>query len=68
MIRQALGMSARTLGNRIGVSQSQVSKLGNSELDKAITLRSLERVAEGLNCELVYFLVPKDGNLDMTLE
>lgn len=66
-IRQALGMSARTLGSRIGVSQSQVSKLENSELDKAITLRSLERVAEGLDCELVYFLVPKSESLEMTL-
>lgn len=67
-IRKALGMSARTLGSRIGVSQSQVSKLENSELDKAITLRSLERIAEGLDCELVYFLVPKNGSLDKTLK
>lgn len=67
-IRKALGMSARALGSRIGVSQSQVSKLENSELDKAITLRSLERIAEGLDCELVYFLVPKNGSLDKTLK
>jgi predicted DNA-binding mobile mystery protein A len=67
-IRTALGMSTRTLGERIGVSQPQISKLENSEVDKAITLRSLERAAEGLNCELVYFLVPKQQNLAKTLE
>lgn len=67
-IRRALGMSTRALGERIGVSQPQISKLESSEVDKAITLRSLERVAEGLNCELVYFLVPKEESLAATLE
>lgn len=67
-IRNALGMSTRTLGVRIGVSQPQISKLENSEVDKSITIRSLERVADGLNCELVYFLVPKEKSLAVTIE
>lgn len=61
-------MSTRALGERIGVSQPQISKLESSEVDKAITLRSLERVAEGINCQLVYFLVPKEESLAATLE
>ena len=67
-LRKALGMSSRTLGERIGVSQPQIAKLEHSEASKSITLRSLERAAEGLNCELVYFFVPKEGSLAQTLE
>lgn len=67
-IRKALGMSGRTLGSRIGVNQAQISKLERSEVDKAITLRSLERVAEGLGCELVYYMRPKQDSLELTIE
>ena len=41
-IRTALGVSTQLLGDRIGVSQPQISKLENSEADMAITLRSLK--------------------------
>ncbi|MEX1215972.1 mobile mystery protein A [Saccharospirillum sp.] len=67
-IRTALGISTQTLGDRIGVSQPQISKLENSEAHTAITLRSLKKAAEGLDCELVYYLVPKQKTLAKTLE
>ncbi|EHD23700.1 MULTISPECIES: mobile mystery protein A [Brenneria] len=61
LIRTALGMSTRALGDRVGLSQPRVSLIEKGEIDGSITLSTLEKVAEGLDCELVYYLVPKQG-------
>lgn len=57
-IRDALGMSAAVLGQRMGVSQVTASKLEKSEVEDRITLKSLRAAAEALDCRLVYALVP----------
>lgn len=59
LIRTALGMNTRALGERIGLSQPRVSLIEKGEIDGSITLNTLEKVAEGLECEFVYYLVPK---------
>jgi len=59
-IRDALGMTAAQLGDRIGVTQSTIQRLETSEAADTIQLNSLRRLAEGLNCELVYALIPRD--------
>lgn len=61
LIRTTLGMSARALGERCGLSQSRISLIEKGEADGSLTLNTLEKVAEGLDCELVYFLVPKQS-------
>lgn len=60
-IRDALGMTAEQLGERMGVSQPTVQGLETSEADDAIQLKTLRRAAEALGCELVYALVPKES-------
>ncbi|MDF3047900.1 MAG: transcriptional regulator, family [Candidatus Midichloriaceae bacterium] len=62
-IRKALGMSMRQLGKRIGVTQQSASRLEANEIDGSITLKSLRKVAEGLDCQLIYALVPLKGRL-----
>jgi len=57
-IREAIGMTAAQLGKRIGVSQSRVARMEKGEVDGSITLKTLRHVAEGLNCTIVYALVP----------
>ena len=57
-IREALGMTSAQLGRRVGVSQSRVTRIEKDEVEEAITLKTLRRIAEGLNCTLVYALVP----------
>lgn len=54
-------MSAEQLARRIGVSRSTVATLERSEARGAITLASLEKLARGLNCRVVYALVPADS-------
>lgn len=58
-IREALEMSSYQLADRIGVSQSTVMDLENSERNGTISLNSLERAAAALGCKLVYALVPE---------
>ena len=58
-IREALGMSAEQLANRIGVTKPRVYEIEKAEISGSITLASLERAAHALECKLIYTLVPK---------
>jgi predicted DNA-binding mobile mystery protein A len=59
-IREALGMTTAQLAERVGVSQPRITQLENSEVRDSLTLKTLRQVAEGLNCTLVYALVPNE--------
>ncbi len=58
-IRDALGMSSTDLAARIGVSQQTVPDLEQSEIRDTIKLETLRRAADALECDLVYFLLPR---------
>ena len=58
-IRLAYGMSSGALGRRVGISAQGVRKLEAAEAEGAITLRTLARIAHGLDCEVRYVLVPR---------
>ena len=60
-IRDALGMTAEQLGERLGITQPSVQRLEASEAEDTIQLNTLRRVAEALDCEVVYALVPRAG-------
>ena len=57
-IREALGMTTAQLAKRLGVKQPSVVAIEQSEVKGAIELATLRRVAEALDCTLVYALVP----------
>ena len=57
-IRQALGMTAEQLANRLGIKQPTLHNLERSEVKSSIELATLRRVAAALDCTLVYALVP----------
>lgn len=57
-IREGLGMSAAQLAARLGVIRQSVEAYERSEAAGKITLESLNKVAEALDCRLVYALVP----------
>lgn len=58
-IRKALGMSGGYLADRIGVTQSAEAQFEKGERDKTISLETLRKVAEALDAELVYAIVPR---------
>jgi predicted DNA-binding mobile mystery protein A len=57
-IRAGLGMSSAQLAKRLRVKQPSVVALEQSEVKGTIELATLRRVAEALDCTLVYALVP----------
>ncbi len=60
-IRDALGMSGRQLGERMGVSKMWAGDIERLEVTGATTLKTLRRAAEAMECDLVYALVPKNS-------
>ena len=64
-IREALGMTSAVLADRLEITASGVRKLEHAEAIDAITLGTLRRVAEALDCDLQYALVPKRPLRDM---
>ena len=58
-IREALGMPRQELGRRMGVGEKRVMQLENGEAQGKITVESLARAAEALDCELVVALLPR---------
>ena len=65
-VRDALGMSAAQLAARLGVRQSTVAKMEQTEQEDTISLESLRKVADALDCNLVYAFVPR-RTLETTL-
>jgi predicted DNA-binding mobile mystery protein A len=57
-IREGLGMTSAQLAKRMGVSQPRIAELEKAEIGGNVTVQSLERAAEALECRLVYLLIP----------
>ncbi len=66
-IRDSLGISTRALAERLKCSQANVVGLEKREADQSISLGTLEKLAEAMNCKLVYCIVPLEP-LDQILE
>ena len=62
-MRLAIGMPVDDLARRMGVKRREVNRMERAEENERIMLATLRRAAEGLGCELVYGLVPKEGTL-----
>jgi predicted DNA-binding mobile mystery protein A len=57
-VREALGMTTAQLAKRLGIKQPSVVAIEQSEAKGTIELATLRRVAEALDCALVYAFVP----------
>lgn len=66
-VRNALGMTAKQLGARAGLSRQRIVDIERAELDGATTLKTLNQIAAALDCKLVYAIVPRTS-VRQTLE
>ena len=57
-VRKALGMSVVQLARRRGVTRAQISKLERTELRGSVTLATMQKMAEAMDCRFVYAVVP----------
>lgn len=58
-VRTAIGMSAAQLAKRLGVTQQAVANTERNERNRTVSLVTLAKVAEALECELVVEFRPK---------
>jgi predicted DNA-binding mobile mystery protein A len=65
-LRQSLGLTTGALARRLHVAQQTAADLESRERAGTITLASLRRVANALDAEFVYALVPRK-NLRQTI-
>ena len=64
-IREALGMTREQLAARIGLRGPSIATLERSEARGTITLASLEKLARGMGCRVVYAIVPaQEGSVE----
>jgi predicted DNA-binding mobile mystery protein A len=66
-IRDALGLTGAQLARRLNIRPASLSELEKNEASGRITLATLKRAAEALDCTFVYALVPK-RSLEKTVE
>ncbi|HLU93635.1 MAG TPA: mobile mystery protein A [Membranihabitans sp.] len=67
-IRLSLGMTLQQLADKLSITKQSVYELEKREKKGSITLKSLKEVANAMDLQLVYALVPKDGSLDLLIE
>lgn len=68
VVRKALNMSLRQLGQRMKMSAQGVKDLEKRESDESISLKSLREAGQVLNMKLVYGFVPIGGSLEDMIE
>ena len=58
-IREALGITTRQIAGRLGLAHSTVVEAEQGEAAGTITLAQLRRLANVLDCDLRYVLIPR---------
>ncbi len=61
-------MTLQQLADKLSITKQSVYELEKREKKGSITLKSLKEVANAMDLQLVYALVPKDGSLDLLIE
>lgn len=67
-IRVSLGMSLQQVADKLAITKQSVQEIEIREKEGSITLKSLKEIANALDMQLVYGLVPKDGTIDDLIE
>ncbi|HKB90339.1 MAG TPA: helix-turn-helix domain-containing protein [Opitutaceae bacterium] len=58
-VRKTLDLSAREVAETLGISTQLIYDFEEREAAGTLTLANLRKAAKGMNCEVVYFVVPK---------
>ena len=64
-IRKSLGMNTRQLAERMGVKRQRISEIETGEVKGNLTVETLKRTAEALNCKFVYAFIPNTSLEDI---
>lgn len=59
-VRQSLLLSAKSVADKLNVSRAAYSKYEDCEKKGVITLATISKAAEAMDCDFVYAIVPKN--------
>jgi len=65
-VREALGMSAAQIANRLNVSRAAIYKLEERESLRTVSLKQLDRAADAMECDVFYAIVPR-GTIEQSI-
>lgn len=60
-VREGLGLSRAAIAKRLSISPSAIAAFEQSEARGTISLQSMRKLADALDCEVVIKLVPRGG-------
>jgi predicted DNA-binding mobile mystery protein A len=60
-VREAVGLTQGRVADRAAVKRQSYSQFEAAEERGSISVGSLRRAAEAMDCDLVYFLVPREA-------
>lgn len=63
-VRSALGMSGAEVAKKLSVTRARVIKAEHAELTGAVTLKSMQAMAEAMGCRFVYAVIPPSGRIE----
>jgi predicted DNA-binding mobile mystery protein A len=55
-IRESLGMSMKDLAERLGTIKQRIERIEKDEVASKVTLETMKKTAEAMNCDFVYFI------------
>jgi len=62
-IRSSIAMPISFVAEKMKISPQAVFQMEQSEIDETISLKTLRRLAEAMNCQLHYTLIPNQKSL-----
>ena len=68
VIRTSLLMPMSYIASKMNVSIPAIAKFEKNEVDEVISIKSLRAVAQAMDCELHYVLVPNKGSIGQTIK
>jgi predicted DNA-binding mobile mystery protein A len=58
-VREAIGAKQGPIAKRMGVQRQSYARLETTEARGSISLSTLQKAADAMDCEVVYYLVPR---------
>ncbi len=58
-VRQAVGLTQATVAKKASITQQAYAQFERGEAGGTLSIGNLQRAAEAMDCELVYYLVPR---------
>lgn len=67
-IRRSIKMTLKQIGQRLGISVQSAKEIEQREKDGTITLKALKEIANALDLDLVYVLIPREKTLENMIQ